>query len=85
MNGFCDTEGLQEMLEVLSRQEQMIEIMEEQQADIEKLEQELSDSRMETALAKEALEESMSLNESLNRENRRLTRQISELQNLEKK
>ncbi len=68
-----DIKNLEELLEILKAQEEMQGILEKQQAEIEEL------YRIKNSL-EEQLEESLQLNEQLTKQNRKLQKQINELQ-----
>ena len=69
-------QDLQELLEILEKQEQMMELLEKQQDEITILERQLSEQGQELLESREALDESMCLNENLTRENRNLTESL---------
>ena len=79
-----DLQNLQELLLLMQDQEKMISLMEELQAENEQLVKDLKVCRDEFQACQETLaqktqelDEAMSLNETLNSENRKLTQQIS--------
>lgn len=79
-----DLQNLQELLLLMQDQEKMISLMEELQAENEQLAKDLKVCRDELQACQETLsqktqelDEAMSLNETLNSENRKLTQQIS--------
>ena len=79
-----DLQNLQELLLLMQDQEKMISLMEELQAENEQLAKDLKVCRDELQAYRETLaqktqelDEAMSLNETLNSENRKLTQQIS--------
>ena len=73
MNGSQD---LQELLEIMKKQEDMIALMETLQGENEKLTRELEESQKKLKQKTKRLKESVALNEKLNSENRQLLQQI---------
>lgn len=68
-----DLRDLQDVMDILSKQEEMLNILEDQQKEIE--------AKKATILSlKEQLDEAQQLNETLNGQNSRLLRQNSKLQ-----
>ena len=59
-----------------------MDLLERQQTDIEELSQLLREAEEENLKLKHALEEQLILNETLNGQNKRLARQIAELESL---
>ena len=79
-----DLQNLQELLLLMQDQEKMISLMEELQVENEQLVKDLKACGDELRVCRETLaqktqelDEAMSLNETLNSENRKLTQQIS--------
>ena len=77
-----DLKNLQELLELLKKQEEMIGLMEKLQSENEKLDRELKECRTQLAQKTKKLKETQSLNETLNSENRRLIQQIERWRDL---
>ena len=80
MNGSQD---LQELLEIMKKQEDMIALMETLQGENEKLTRELEESQKKLKQKTKRLKESVALNEKLNSENRRLLQQIESWNSLQ--
>lgn len=68
-----DIRNLEDILLILKKQDEMLKMLEEQQDEIDRLEQQISELTQELSQTREQLDESMSLNEDLANENRRLT------------
>ena len=77
-----DLQNLQELLELLKKQEEMIGLMEKLQSENEKLERELKACKTQLAQKTKKLKETQSLNETLNSEHRRLIKQIERWRDL---
>ena len=71
-----DSRELQELLTILKKQKDMIALMETLQSENEKLTGELKICRRKLEQKSKKLEESLTLNEKLNSENRQLLQQI---------
>ena len=80
MNGSQD---LQELLEIMKKQEDMIALMETLQDENEKLTRELEESQKKLKQKTKRLKESVALNEKLNSENRQLLQQIENWNSLQ--
>ena len=80
MNGSQD---LQELLEIMKKQEDMIALMETLQGENEKLTRELEESKKKLKQTTKRLKESVALNEKLNSENRQLLQQIENWNSLQ--
>ena len=80
MNGSQD---LQELLEIMKKQEDMIALMETLQGENEKLTRELEESQKKMKQKTKRLKESVALNEKLNSENRQLLQQIENWNSLQ--
>ena len=80
MNGSQD---LQELLEIMKKQEDMIALMETLQGENEKLTRELEESQKKLKQKTKRLKESVALNERLNSENRQLLQQIENWNSLQ--
>lgn len=80
MNGSQD---LQELLEIMKKQEDMIALMETLQGENEKLTRELEESQKKLKQKTKRLKESVALNEKLNSENRQLLQQIENWNSLQ--
>ena len=78
-----DSRTLQELLEILKKQEDMIALMETLQCENENLTRELEDCRKKLQQKSKKLKESVALNEKLNSENRRLLQQIESWNSLQ--
>ena len=78
-----DSRTLQELLEIVKKQEGMIVLMETLQGENEKLNRELEDCRKKLNQKTKKLKESLALNEKLNNENRRLLQQIESRNSLQ--
>ena len=68
-----DMRNLEDILLILKKQDEMLKMLEEQQDEIDGLEQQITELTQELSQTREQLDESMSLNEDLANENRRLT------------
>ncbi len=80
MNG---SQNLQELLEIMKKQEDMIALMETLQGENEKLTRELEESQKKLKQKTKRLKESVALNEKLNSENRQLLQQIENWNSLQ--
>ena len=80
MNG---SQNLQELLEIMKKQEDMIALMEALQGENEKLTRELEESQKKLKQKTKRLKESVALNEKLNSENRQLLQQIENWNSLQ--
>ena len=78
-----DSRTLQELLEILKKQEDMIALMETLQCESENLTRELEDCRKKLQQKSKKLKESVALNEKLNSENRRVLQQIESWNSLQ--
>jgi hypothetical protein len=78
-----DSRTLQELLEIVKKQEGMIVLMETLQGENEKLNRELEDCSRRLKQKTKKLKESLALNEKLNNENRRLLQQIESWNSLQ--
>lgn len=78
-----DSRTLQELLEIVKKQEDMIALMETLQGENEKLNRELEDCSRRLKQKTKKLKESLALNEKLNNENRRLLQQIESWNSLQ--
>ena len=78
-----DSRTLQELLEIVKKQEDMIALMETLQGENEKLTRELEESQKKLKQKTKRLKESVALNEKLNSENRQLLQQIENWNSLQ--
>ena len=78
-----ELQNLQEILVLMQEQEKMLMLVETLQTENETLEQKLQDCEMELEETKTNLARSMTLNEKLNSENRKLIQQISSWNSLQ--
>ena len=78
-----DSRNLQELLEIMKKQEDMLALMETLQDENEKLNRELEDCNRRLKQKSKKLKESLALNEKLNSENRRLLQQIESWNSLQ--
>lgn len=76
------SQDLLELLAIVEKQQDMVALMETLQGENEKLNRELEDCRKKLRQKSKKLKESVTLNEKLNSENRRLLQQIESWNNL---
>ncbi len=76
------SQDLLELLAIVEKQQDMVALMETLQGENEKLNREQEDCRKKLRQKSKKLKESVTLNEKLNSENRRLLQQIESWNNL---